>query len=140
MANRIEPFEVTIPANTAIASFQRTALPMQDGRVDRLQILVPPGPSGFVGFRIAHSEQSVIPYTLDRWFIADDARLDWDLDGYPQGNSWELWAYNTDIYEHTLYLWFHITDVGTSGALIVQPITIAQIAPSELETATGEEQ
>lgn len=140
MANRIEPFEVTIPANTAIASFQRTDLSMQDGRADKVQIRVPPGPSGLVGFKIAHSGQSVIPYFVDRWFITDNDKLDWDLANYPQGDAWQLWAYNLDVYAHTLYLWFHVTDLDVMGVPIIQPVVIAQTASSEVEPASGEEQ
>lgn len=136
MANRIEPFEVVIPAGTTQSAFQRTSLPIQDGRVDKIQIRIPPGPSGLVGFRVAHSQQAVIPYTGDRWFVTDDDKLDWDTFAYPEGDAWELWAYNTDVFAHTIYIWMHITDHGISPILTVQPVEIAPIALSELEPIT----
>jgi hypothetical protein len=92
-----------------------------------------------MGFRVAHSQQSVIPYTGDRWFITDDDKLDWDVANYPEGDAWELWTYNLDVYDHTIYIWLHVTDVGTSPILTVQPVEIVQIAPSEIETPSGEE-
>lgn len=133
MANRIEPFEVTVLANTSIAAFQRTDLPMPEGRVDLIQVRVPPGPSGLVGFRFAHSGQSVIPYTGERWFTTDNDKLDWPTERYPQGNAWQLWAYNLDVYDHVINVWMHVTDVGLPQVVIVNPIPIEPVALSEVE-------
>lgn len=131
MADRIEPFTVTVPAETTIANFQRTDLAFRDGRVDRIQIIVPPGPSGLVGFRLAHSGQSIIPYTDERWFVVDDLRLDWDADNYPTGGAWELWAYNTDIYSHDLHVWFHVTELVVSEPATGVPLSIEPLGTAE---------
>lgn len=131
MATRIEPFEVSIPPFTLIGSFQRTDLTFQDGRVDRVEILIPPGPSGLVGFRLAHSGQSVIPYTGERWFVADNVHLDWPLENFPTGGAWELWAYNVDIYAHTLRVWFHVSEVATPLDPVVPVLDIQPIGTAE---------
>lgn len=131
MADRIEPFTVTVPAGTTEALFGQFPLSFKDGRVDRLEIHVPPGPSGLVGFRVAHSGQSVIPYTGVRWFVVDNAHLDWDLDNYPTGDFWELWAYNTDVYEHSLEVWFHVTEISVSAPVQNTPIPIEPIGEAE---------
>lgn len=138
MANRIEPFEVTVSTGTTKTAFQRTNLPMQQGRVDLIQIRVPPGPSGLVGFRIAHSGQSVIPYTGERWFTTDNDKLDWVTEDYPQGNAWQLWAYNLDVYSHIINVWMHVTDLGQQQVVIVNPIPIEPTAPAEIEPIVEE--
>lgn len=125
MATRIEPFEVTTPAGTSVASFLTTSLSFQDGRVERVEIIVPPGPSGLVGFKLAHSGQSVVPIRADTWNIADNARFDWPLTNFPSGNAWELWTYNLDVYEHTIYLWFHVQELGTDVVALPVPLSIA---------------
>lgn len=124
MATRIEPFEVLTPRGTLEASFQRTALPFQDGRVERIEILVPPGPSGLVGFKVAHSNQSVIPISSSTWNIADGVKFDWQLTNFPTGDAWELWTYNTDVYDHTLYLWFHVHDFEADSVPMAVPLAI----------------
>lgn len=136
MANRIEPFTVTVPAGTPIAAYQKTNLSMQDGRIDRIQIRIPPGPSGLVGFRLAHSGQSVIPYTGERWFVTDSDKLDWDTEGYPENDAWQLWAYNTDIYDHVIYVWMHVTDRAANPVITIQPLAITPVSPAEIEPAT----
>lgn len=136
MATRIEPFVVTTPASTAIASFQRTSLPFQKGRVDRVEIIIPPGPSGLVGFKLAHSGQAVIPIQADIWNVADDTRFDWPLTNFPDGLAWELWTYNTDVYDHSIYLWFHVVELSLVDAVSAVPLSIAPGGDS-LEAESG---
>lgn len=131
MADRIEPFAITVPAGTLSTAHAEFPLSFNDGRVDRLEIRIPPGPSGLVGFRIAHSGQQVIPYTGAEWIIGDNEPLDWDMDNYPTGGAWELWAYNTDIYDHTLYLRFHVTEIPGQAVTPVAPIPIEPIGEAE---------
>lgn len=112
MAERIELFQVTCPLGTAIATPQTTSLVMDDGELVRLEVTVPSGPSGFMGFRFRHSQQVVIPYKGSNWIITDDEKLSWDLHGYPTGSAWSIQMYNTDIWAHTVYLRLHINEIG----------------------------
>lgn len=115
MAERIELFETTVAASVAIASPTSFALTMPEGVTRRVEILVPPGPSGLVGFRLAHSSQVIVPKSSALWVIADGEVLRWDLSGYPTGNKWSVAVYNLDVYPHTLY-WRWFLDEIPSGA------------------------
>lgn len=138
MADRIELFDVTVPAGTLEAAPQTTALPFNLGVVTDIEILVPPGPSGLVGFRIQHSQETVIPYNKSKWVIADDDTLRWPLSGFPVGSAWALQAYNRDVYPHTLYLRFLVNETGPRGPVTVPIVPIAPVAPSEPEPTTEE--
>jgi cellulose synthase/poly-beta-1,6-N-acetylglucosamine synthase-like glycosyltransferase len=111
MADRIEPFTVTVPAGTAIAAPQITTLAFDDGVVTRLIITIPPGPSGLLGFAFLHKGGQVIPFTGANWIIGDDRIVDWDLSGMPTASGWQLKAYNTDIFVHSLYIEFLIDEI-----------------------------
>lgn len=126
MASRIEAPAVTVAAGTAIATPATTALTWRDGTVERVEVLVPPGPSGLVGFRILHSGQQVIPFQGTDWIITDNEKLSWDIDGYPTGGKWAIRAYNTDIYPHTLYFRFLIREFGLA---VPAPVTLVPIVP-----------
>lgn len=139
MADRIEITTVTIPANTVIASFQTTQADFQNGRVDRLEVRIPPGPSGLVGFRVAHSGQVIIPRRGDEWFVTDNDKLDWDLSNYPTGNAWEIDAYNIDVYEHRIFFWWHITELGRDSPIVVTPVAITPLAMAEDSGLSGRE-
>ena len=49
-----------------------TRLDFAMGVVQRIEIVVPPGPSGLMGFRLRHSGRTVIPYNNYNWIIADN--------------------------------------------------------------------
>jgi len=138
MASRVEVFDVTVPAATSIVAPQATALPFDDGVVQRIEILIPPGPSGLVGFRITHSGDTVIPHDRSKWIIADDDTLKWDVENYPTGSAWGFTAYNLDIYDHTLYLRFFVVETATNVAPPVPILYIAPIASSEIEPESVE--
>lgn len=125
MAERFEFFDVTIPAGTAIATPQTTALAFDQGIVQRIEIQIPPGPSGLVGFRILHSTEVVIPHDSSRWIIADNDVIKWDTEGYPVGRAWALRAYNTDVYDHTLYLRFLVVETRRSTVARASLIAIS---------------
>lgn len=131
MPDRIEAFDVTVPMGTPIALAIDTDLDFQRGRVDRLELRVPPGPSGLVGFRIGHSRQIIIPRSGSTWIVADNYTFDWDLSNYPTGDAWFISTYNTDVYDHTLQIRFHVTELGVFQPTIIQPLAIYPVATAE---------
>jgi hypothetical protein len=126
MAQRVEAPAVTIAAGVAASAPATTDLTWQPGRVVRIEVRVPPGPSGLVGFAIGHSEQVVIPRTPDQWIITDDESLDWGVAEYPTGAKWFVRAYNTDIYPHTLYFRFHLDEISGSERILIPALDIFQ--------------
>lgn len=124
MATRIEPFQVTIPKGTPIATPQVSSLSFNDGEVSKVHIQVPPGPSGLVGFRFLHKGSQVIPYTGSTFIIADDRVIDWTLTDYPTADGWELQAYNIDVWDHTLYLEFEIDEIAVTTVTTTPIVTI----------------
>lgn len=111
VATRIYVYLVTVPSGTPEASPVDTDLEFTDGRIERIEIMVPPGPSGLVGFAVIHSSQQIIPYQAGTFIIADNEVLRWDLQRYPEGSPWTIRAYNLDEYDHTLHVRLYINDV-----------------------------
>jgi hypothetical protein len=134
VANRIEPKQVTIPAGTAIATPATTNLTFNRGNVIRIEIKVPPGPSGLMGFMIGHSGGIVIPYDGSTWLVLDDDNLDWPVVGFPTGSAWFLRGYNTGLYTHTVYLRFHIDELSRA---ISAPVGIVPIGPVMMQEVPG---
>lgn len=122
---------MTIPGGTLVSTPQTTPLTFNPGIVERIELLVPPGPSGLVGFQIRHSGETVIPHNSSQFIISDGEKITWPIEGYPEGSAWALRAYNTDVYSHTLYLRFLINETTRTDPGRIQLIPIPPLAFAE---------
>jgi hypothetical protein len=123
----VRSFAVLIPAGTAIATPQVTALALPPVRVDHVRVRIPPGPMGSVGWALGLAGVPLIPVNVGGWIVADNEVLDWDLDDAPTSGAWQLIAYNTGNNPHTLYVTFLSTPVqriGAAGLGLVSPLTV----------------
>lgn len=123
MAQRVIPLTCSIPANTLIAAPTHFPLAFPSADVERIDVRIPPGPSGLVGFSINHGGGNFIPQGNGNWIIADDQYLQWPLDDAPNNGNWDIVGYNLDVVAHTIYVFFNVTDlavvnVPTSGGLV----------------------
>lgn len=104
-------FQPTIPAGTPLVSPVTLAMQFPIYQVDRIEIKVPHGPNGNMGFYIALSGTQVIPYVPGNWLVLDDDNLSWDFSDLPNSGAWELVGYNTGFYPHTVYVRFFVEPV-----------------------------
>lgn len=132
----MEVFEVTVPSGTPRSLPVDIDMDFNDGRVDRMDVMIPPGPSGLVGFAIVQSFQQIIPFQVGSFIIADDETIVFDLERYPQGSPWVVRAFNTDVYDHTLHFRLFITDeieedpltaVAIPQAVFIPPGGVAEV-------------
>jgi hypothetical protein len=117
MATRIEVAQVSVAAGTLQSAPQITPFTFDDGRVDTLEIVVPDGPSGLVGFQIRHSKQIIIPYDGVSFIVTNNEVIKWPLETFPEAQKWDVVIYNTDVFVHTLSFRWLITDVIMSPTL-----------------------
>ena len=115
MAAEVRTFAVTVPAGTAIAAPQVTALRMPARIVRNVRVRVPPGPAGEVGWAVGAAGVRVLPWGAGEWIIANDEAIEWPLDGQITSGAWQLQAYNTGTYPHTLYLTFQLDPPQGAG-------------------------
>lgn len=110
MANRVEPFDVTLPAGTPPGNPVTVACVFNPGVVGRIEVDVPPGPAGLAGFVVGYANSNILSQRPGAWIIADDVHLAYDVENMPTGSGWQVIGYNTDIYDHTLRVRFVVTD------------------------------
>lgn len=109
-------FNVTVPAGTLATAPQVTAMTFPARIVRWVRYVVPPGPNGLVGFRIASNGTQQIPVNVGAWIIENDAKERFDFETPIQSGSWQLTAYNTGAYPHMLTVTFGV-DVVTPASL-----------------------
>lgn len=113
MAQRVEIVDVTVPLGTAKATPATFPLTWREGYIEFVEVKVPPGPSGLVGFQVLHSGARIIPKGANTFLVTDNETIRWDLEHFPSGASWSIRAYNTGAFDHTLQFRFGINEIGT---------------------------
>lgn len=126
MAERIEIKSITTPSGTLSSAPLVTALNFRQGYPVRIEIRFPPGPSGLVGFQLAHSGEVIIPKDKTEFLITDNEIVIWPLDNFPYNAAYTVRTYNTDFYSHTIQLRMAFNEVGTHQ---LTPVPVPDIMP-----------
>lgn len=106
MAQEIRQFTAVIPAGTAKTAPVRVDMSFPPRQVDTVEIRVPPGPSGLVGFALQNSGVTIIPYQSDAFIVTAADYISWPLHGFVTSGSWQLLGYNTGTSDHAIYVRF----------------------------------
>lgn len=134
MAQDIPVFRVTVPKGTPVATPQVSNLSMPARRVDRIQVRVPPGPRGEVGFKLGSAGTAVIPADGVTFLVTDDEVIDWPLEGFWDSGSWQLTLYNTGMFPHTLEVRF-LTSLPQSIPQSTGPLALPPSTPLQQPSA-----
>lgn len=123
MAERVLLKTCVIPGATTPASPLTFPMSFQPSDVERIDVRIPPGPSGLVGFYIGNGGAQFIPEGNGNWIVADNDFFQWPLSNAPNNGNWSIVAYNTDVISHTIYVMFNISGltvmtVPDSGSMI----------------------
>lgn len=143
MVSEIRPFAVTIPAGTLQSAPLVAPINFPPRVVTALRWKVPPGPSGLMGWALTVAGNPVIPRQQGAYFVTDNDADTWPLEGFPDQGQWQLTGYNTDIYDHTVYLTFLLDQISTQLAApalmpnwaLSRPAAPALVTPGQARTA-----
>lgn len=115
MAERVEWFDVTVPAGTLKTAPTETVLRFNEGDIERLDLTIPDGHAGLTGIRFNSAHQQIIPLTPGSYIIGNGVDRSWDLHGFPNNGNWSVSCYNTDVYDHTFHFEFLVNEIGGAG-------------------------
>lgn len=143
MVSEIRTFAVTIPAGTTVAAPFTQDINFPPRVVTGVHWKVPPGPSGLMGWALTIGGSPVIPRQQGSYFVTDNDSDTWQLEGYPDQGQWQLTGYNTDIYDHTVYLDFLLDQISAelatpsliSNEALSSPAPAVQTSAAPLITA-----
>lgn len=128
MAREVRAYAATIPAGTPASAPIVVDMSFPTRIVEELEILIPPGPNGLVGFRVANAGVPVIPYNVGGWIIANNETLHIPLEGQITSGSWQLVGYNTGVYDHTIYPRFLLAVAGGGAVALSAPTSAADLS------------
>lgn len=106
MASEVHEFPVIVPAATALAAPLTFPLSMPPRIVEEIQVQVPPGPRGEVGWAVAQAGVPILPQEPGAWIVTDSELVRWPLEQQNTSGAWQLIAYNTGQFNHTIYVRF----------------------------------
>src|SRR5262245_38859499 len=129
MARDIFSFQALIPAGTAKATPVTVALTLPTRIVQELEVLTPPGPRGEVGWAIGLSGENIIPTQRGQFIVTDDEVIRWPLEGYPDSGAWQLFGYNTGVFDHTIYVRFLTAVISEPAQVGLRPAPAGDLIP-----------
>lgn len=59
----------------------------------------------------------VMPRNVGAWIITDNEAFSWPLTNLPESGEWVIEGYNTDIYDHTIYVTYLLDQITAQGAV-----------------------
>lgn len=129
MAVEVQSFQVTLVPGSSAAAPQVVDIGFPPREVERIEIIVPPGPRGVMGFQLAMSGKQVLPITAGAFVVTDDEKISWDLAGQNNSGAWQVIGYNTGAFSHTIEVRF-LTDLpgGPPLAGMLNPLPASALA------------
>lgn len=104
VAREIQEFQVTVPAGTPASAPLLSSIATPIRVVTRIDWRVPRGPMGTLAFLIAMGGVPVLPLPAGTYVVADGESGTWLVDGQPDSGAWQVKAYNTGAYPHSVYV------------------------------------
>lgn len=122
MALRVFQFTVTIPAGTLKTAPQTTSLDIDGWDLETLDLEVPPGPAGLMGFHVANNGVQWIPNSPGEWIVWDNRERSWQLTDQPNASGWQIVGYNLGDYDHTVIVRMHVNLPASQQAVSTPPV------------------
>lgn len=126
----VRSFQVTIPAGTTIDAPYTASVAFPPRLVEGVHWKVPPGPSGLMGWRLTMSGGTAVIPTGGGWIITDNDSDTWQLAGQPDSGYWDVTGYNTDIYDHSVYLDFLLNPIPVAAPVTTLLSSASLSAPA----------
>lgn len=125
MATRVLPFTVVVPPDTLSTAPINVPLNLDGWDIERIDLEVPAGSSGLMGFQLYNNGVGFIPYGINQWIVWDEVRESYYLEDQPNAGGWECVAYNDGNYAHSVTLRFHVSPASVADAVpVTQALTV----------------
>ena len=111
MATEVHQFSPVVPAGTALDSPVIIALEQANYEIESIDLQVPPGPNGLMGFYIALGDTPWLPFEAGEWIVWNDYADSWKTENQVVNGGWNLVGYNLGNFDHTVYVRFHTNPI-----------------------------
>jgi hypothetical protein len=130
MPIEVYAFDVTTPVGTLKTAPLLSNLTMPARIVRQVDIRIPAGCRGVVGFALAAAGNPILPVNPGAWIVGDNELIPWPLVDQITSGAWQVLTYNLGKYAHTLEFRFQCDLPGPVSADALPVIPAASIAPT----------
>lgn len=116
MAERVLLYVATIPAGTSQSAPHTVPFDLDNWSIERIDLEVPAGPSGCMGFYLANNGRPWVPRNPNAWLVWDDHSESIVPTGYPSASGWGVTGYNVGQYDHAVNVRFHVSPLQAAAA------------------------
>lgn len=141
--------DITAPAGTLITAPVSVVPQLEDNMLERIEIDVPDGHDRLTGIRIAGQSMVIVPFSLNGWIVANNHYFEIPFNDHVSPGDITIQAYNTDVFPHTFYVRFVMSNLalavtaavvsaqirGTVPANADQAVAAVQVTPDDLAAA-----
>lgn len=124
MAERVLQSTAVIPAGTPFAAPATVKLPFDGWDIELIDLEVPPGPTGALGFQLANNGRPWIPRSVGEWLTWDDHVESFVPTGYPSAGGWQVIGWNVGAYDHAVVVRFHVNPISVGPAAGDNPVVL----------------
>lgn len=131
MAAEVHQFSATIPAGTAMDDPVSVTLEQANYEIESIDLQVPSGPNGRMGFVLALDDTQWLPFELGEYIIWNDRTENWPLNDQVVNGGWNVVGYNLGQYDHTVTIRFHVNPIVIdTSATIPTVVIVSNPAPT----------
>lgn len=122
MALRVFQFVATIPAGTTKAAPVTIPLTLDNWDIELLDLEVPAGPAGLMGFYVANNGVQWIPQSPGQFLVWDDVQQSWPFYDQPNASGWQIVGYNLGFFPHAVTVRFHVNPPAVDATPPAPPV------------------
>jgi len=120
----------TVTAGTLQAAPATAAVALEDAWLEAVRIVVPDGHNGLTGLQVRWGGTAVIPAGAGTFLVANDEVMDVPYRDVITTKGLALAGFNTDVFDHTFYLRWTVTDRPAAATAVIS-------SPQAAGPATG---
>lgn len=137
MALRVFQFACTITAGTPRTAPLTIPIDLDNWELESLDLEVPAGPSGLMGFAVFNNGVQWIPASVGAFLVWDDTNQSWFMQDQPNASGWSIVGYNDGFYDHTVTVRFHVNPPAVATPAATPPtVTFSTSAAPTQEPVT----
>lgn len=121
MSSRVYTTTHTVPAGTPISAPLVQAVVLDDITLDSVQILIPAGHSNLTGIAVTSNAAPVVPFNPGTYLSGNNESPTFPYGAEVGANQLQVSMFNNDIYPHTFWLRWQMSQQATSTVVIESP-------------------